>query len=102
MSQERELRSVTRSHRQRNLTNTDQTSESGARFSPDGVMLAFGSKDKTASSTNIAVMPWPGGAIRLLTHETERKASWEVVCWSPDGRYVVANRRVGLDDVISR
>jgi dipeptidyl aminopeptidase/acylaminoacyl peptidase len=82
----------------RNLTNTDQTSESGARFSPDGAMLAFGSKDKTASSTNIAVMPWPGGTIRLLTHETERKASWGVVCWSPDGRYVLANRRVGLDD----
>ena len=82
----------------RNLTNTDQTSETGPLFSRDGSMLAFGAKDKTSPSTNIAVMAWPAGAVRLLTHETDRKASWSAVCWSPDGSALFADRRVGLDD----
>jgi dipeptidyl aminopeptidase/acylaminoacyl peptidase len=82
----------------RNITNTDHTSETGLLFSPDGAMLAFGSKDKISPSTNIAVMAFPSGPIRLLTHEADRKASWNVVCWSPDGSAVFADRRVGLDD----
>ena len=67
----------------RNLTNTDQTSETEPLFSRDGSMLAFGAKDKSSPSTNIAVMTWPAGAVRLLTHESDRKASWRPVCWSP-------------------
>jgi dipeptidyl aminopeptidase/acylaminoacyl peptidase len=82
----------------RNLTNTGQTSETGPLFSRDGSMLAFNAKDKISPSTNIAVMPWPSGPTRLLTHETDRKASWRPVCWSPDGSALFANRRVGLDD----
>jgi dipeptidyl aminopeptidase/acylaminoacyl peptidase len=82
----------------RNLTNTDQSSETGPVFSHDGSMLAFGAKDKTSPSTNIAVMAWPSGPVRLLTHETDRKASWSAVCWSPDGTALFANRRMGLDD----
>ncbi len=82
----------------RNLTNTDQTSETEPLFSRDGSMLAFGAKDKTSPSTNIAVMSWPAGAVRLLTHESDRKASWRPVCWSPDGRALFADRSVGLDD----
>jgi dipeptidyl aminopeptidase/acylaminoacyl peptidase len=82
----------------RNVTMTDHTSETGLLFSPDGAMLAFGSKDKISPSTNIAVMAFPSGPIRLLTHETDRKASWDAVCWSPDGSAVFAVRRVGLDD----
>jgi dipeptidyl aminopeptidase/acylaminoacyl peptidase len=82
----------------RNVTNTDHTSETGLLFSPDGALLAFGSKDKISPSTNIAVMAFPAGPIRLLTHETDRKASWRAVCWSPDGSAVYAVRRVGLDD----
>ena len=82
----------------RNLTNTDHTSEISPLFSRDGTMLAFGSKDKTASSTNIAVMPWAGGPVRLLTHETDPKASWQVSCWSADGSTIFANRQVGIDD----
>jgi dipeptidyl aminopeptidase/acylaminoacyl peptidase len=82
----------------RNLTNTSHTSETGPLFSPDGSMLAFDAKDKISPSTNIAVMPWPSGPVRLLTHETDRKASWRAVCWSPDGGALFANRRVGLDD----
>jgi dipeptidyl aminopeptidase/acylaminoacyl peptidase len=82
----------------RNMTNTDQTSETGPLFSRDGSMLAFGAKDKVSPSTNIAVMPWPSGPVKLLTHETDRKASWSAVCWSPDGSALFADRRVGLDD----
>jgi dipeptidyl aminopeptidase/acylaminoacyl peptidase len=44
------------------------------------------------------VMAWPSGPVRLLTHETDRKASWSAVCWSPDGTALFANRRMGLDD----
>jgi dipeptidyl aminopeptidase/acylaminoacyl peptidase len=82
----------------RNLTNTDKTSESGPLFSKDGKWLAFGSKEKVESSTNLAVMEWPAGKVRLLTHEKDPKASWGVVDWSPDGRYVYAVREVGTDD----
>jgi dipeptidyl aminopeptidase/acylaminoacyl peptidase len=82
----------------RNLTNTDKTSESGPLFSKDGKWLAFGSKEKVESSTNLAVMEWPAGKVRLLTHEKDPKASWDVVDWSPDGRYLYAVREVGTDD----
>jgi dipeptidyl aminopeptidase/acylaminoacyl peptidase len=82
----------------RNLTNTDKTSESGPLFSKDGKWLAFGSKEKVESSTNIAVMEWPAGKARLLTHEKDPKASWDAADWSPDGRYLYAVREVGTDD----
>src|SRR5258708_4130318 len=67
----------------RNITNTDHTSEIGPLFSPAGTMLALGSKDKITAYTNVAVMAWPSGAIRLLTHETDPQASWNIACWSP-------------------
>ncbi|MBB5340882.1 S9 family peptidase [Tunturiibacter gelidoferens] len=82
----------------KNLTNTDKTSESGPLFSKDGKWLAFGSKEKVESSTNLAVMEWPAGTARLLTHEKDPKASWDAVDWSPDGRYVYAVRQVGTED----
>jgi dipeptidyl aminopeptidase/acylaminoacyl peptidase len=82
----------------RNITNTDHTSEVGPLFSPDGKTLAFGSKEKINPYHNVAVMAWPAGAARLLTHETDLKASWDVVCWSPDGHSLFAIRTVGLDD----
>jgi dipeptidyl aminopeptidase/acylaminoacyl peptidase len=82
----------------RNITNTDHTSEEGPRFSPDGKMLAFDSKEKADPYHNVAVMGWPVGTIRLLTHETEPKATWATVCWAPDGHSLFAVRTVGLDD----
>ena len=82
----------------RNLTNTDKTSESSPLFSKDGKWLAFGSKEKVESSTNLAVMEWPAGTARLLTHEKDPKASWNLVDWSPEGRYVYGTREVGTDD----
>ncbi|WP_353064358.1 S9 family peptidase [Tunturibacter psychrotolerans] len=82
----------------RNLTNTDKTSESRPLFSKDGKWLTFGSKEKVESSTNIAIMEWPAGTARLLTHEKDPKASWDAVDWSSDGRYLYAVREVGTDD----
>ena len=82
----------------RNLTRTDQTSETSPLFSPNGAQLALLSKEKVAPSTNVAVMDWPSGAPRLLTHEADPKASWSTVCWSPDGAYLYAVRSVGTDD----
>jgi dipeptidyl aminopeptidase/acylaminoacyl peptidase len=82
----------------RNLTNTDKTSESSPQFSKDGKWLAFGSKEKVESSTNIAIMEWPAGTARLLTHEKDPKASWDAADWSLDGRYLYAVREVGTDD----
>jgi dipeptidyl aminopeptidase/acylaminoacyl peptidase len=82
----------------RNITNTDHTSEVRPLFSPDGTMLALGSKEKSTAYTNVAVMAWPSGAIRLLTHETDPQASWSVECWSPDGHFIYAVREVGRED----
>ena len=82
----------------RNITNTDHTSEVGPHFSPDGTLLAFGSKDKSTPYTNVAVMAWPVGAIRLLTHETDPQASWNISCWSPNGKSIYAVREVGRED----
>ena len=82
----------------RNLTNTPNTSEMVYEFSPDGKLLAIGVKQKTAPSINLAVMQWPGGAIRQLTHEADPKASWSENVWSADGRFLYATRSIGIDD----
>lgn len=82
----------------RNLTNTADVSETVREFSPDGKLLAIGIKQKTFPSTNLAVIQWPGGAIRQLTHETDPKASWSENAWSPDNKFLYATRSVGIDD----
>lgn len=82
----------------RNLTNTPDVSETVDEFSPDGRLLALGIKQKSAPATNLAVMQWPGGTIRQLTHEADPKASWGENAWSPDGRFLYATRSIGIDD----
>jgi len=82
----------------RNITNTDHTSETDPLFSPSGAILALGSKDKSTPYSNVAVMTWPSGAIRLLTHENDPQADWNISCWSHDGRSIFAVREVGLED----
>ena len=82
----------------KNLTNTVEVSETVDEFSPDGKLLAIGVKQKTTPSTNLAVMQWPDGTIHQLTHEADPKASWGENAWSPDGRFLYATRRVGIDD----
>jgi dipeptidyl aminopeptidase/acylaminoacyl peptidase len=82
----------------RNLTNTLDVSETVAEFSPDGKLLAIGVKQKTSPSTNLALMDWPSGTIRQLTHETNPKASWDEDVWSPNGKFIYATRSIGTDD----
>lgn len=82
----------------RNLTNSPDVSETVREFSPDGKLLAIGIKQKTLPSTNLAVMEWPSGAIRQLTHEVDPKASWSENAWTPDGKFLYATRSVGIDD----
>src|SRR5579863_1724037 len=82
----------------RNLTNTSDVSETVRECSPDGKLLAIAIKQKTLPSVNLAVMEWPHGAIRQLTHEADPKASWSENAWSPDGKFLYATRSLGIDD----
>ena len=60
--------------------------------------LEIGVKRKTSPSKNLAVMEWPSGKIRELTHEANPKASWYENAWSPDGKFIYATRTIGIDD----
>jgi dipeptidyl aminopeptidase/acylaminoacyl peptidase len=75
-----------------NLTHTDDASETGAVFSRDGSQLAFDRRLKTGASNNVAVMDFKTRAVRVLTHENLPTMQWSVVAFSPDGRFLIANR----------
>ncbi len=75
-----------------NLTNTAQTNETDPHFSPDGKLIAFQTKEKKEPSTNLAIMEWSTRKVRQLTHEQNPKLSWRMVAWSPDQRFLYADR----------
>lgn len=75
-----------------NLTNTAQTNETNPHFSPDGKLIAFLTKEKKEPSTNLAIMDWSTRKVRQLTHEQNPKLSWRMVAWSPDQRFLYADR----------
>jgi dipeptidyl aminopeptidase/acylaminoacyl peptidase len=75
-----------------NLTHSDDASETGAVFSHDGALLAFGHRLKTGASNNVAVMDFKSRVQRVLTNETLPSMQWSVVAFSPDGRSIIANR----------
>jgi dipeptidyl aminopeptidase/acylaminoacyl peptidase len=76
-----------------NLTNTNQTTETGPQFSPDGKWIALQSREKQAPYTNLALMDWSTHKVRQLTHEQDpKKRSWDMAAWSPDGLFVYADR----------
>jgi dipeptidyl aminopeptidase/acylaminoacyl peptidase len=75
-----------------NLTHTDDVSETGAVFSRDSRLIAFDHRLKTGASANIAVMDFATRAVRVLTHEALPTMQWSVVAFSPDGRFIIANR----------
>jgi dipeptidyl aminopeptidase/acylaminoacyl peptidase len=75
-----------------NLTHTDDASETGAVFSHDGSQLAFDHRLKTGASSNVAIMDFKTRAVRVLTHEALPNMQWSAVAFSPDGRFLIANR----------
>ncbi len=76
-----------------NLTNSGTVSETGARFSPDGKMLAFSVKPKTSPITNVAVMDMATHKIRQLTDEKTQDNGWGAAVFTPDGKSLIANRQ---------
>jgi dipeptidyl aminopeptidase/acylaminoacyl peptidase len=75
-----------------NLTQTDDASETGAVFSPDGALMAFDHRLKTGASNNVAVMDFATKKVRILTHEATPTMQWSAIAFSPDGRFIFANR----------
>lgn len=78
-----------------NLTKTNDISETTPRWSPDGKTLAFTSKHKTSSVSDIALIDWATRQIHQLTHEATNNHIWAldgIVGWSPDGKTVYAQR----------
>ncbi len=75
-----------------NLTNTDDISETDARFSPDRATLAISYKPKTSPKLDVAVLDWQTRKVRNLTQEQTNDHLWGFVAWSPDGRSIYANR----------
>jgi tricorn protease len=74
-------------HTARRITNHPGT-ETWARFSPDGTMVAF-----TANydgGTDVYVMPVDGGSPKRLTYDP---ANAQVMSWTPDGKFVVFRSR---------
>ena len=75
-----------------NLTHSDDVSETGTVFSRDSKLIAFNHRLKTGASNNVAVMDFATRTVRVLTHEALPTMQWSVVAFSPDGRFVIANR----------
>jgi len=75
-----------------NITNTDDISETGAHFSPDGATIAISYKPKTSSTPDIALLDWSSHKVRNLTKEATKDHSWDFVAWRPDSKTLYANR----------
>ena len=75
-----------------NLTRTKDVSETLPLWSPDGKRLAFARKMKTSAGSNLAVMDWSDRSVKELTHEQTADHSWNLVAWSRDGAFLLAER----------
>ena len=75
-----------------NLTNTSDVSETSARWSPDGSALIFIYKPKASPTRDIALLDWRTRQVRKLTDEQTKNRTYFSAIWSPDGRYIYANR----------
>jgi dipeptidyl aminopeptidase/acylaminoacyl peptidase len=75
-----------------NLTKTDDISETGPVFSPDGTQLAISYKPKTSPTTDVAILDWKTSAVRNLTNEKTKDHRWTGHRWSPDGKSIYASR----------
>ena len=75
-----------------NLTNTPDISESGARWSPDGSMLAMSYRPKDSSNEDIALLDWKTKNVHKLTNEQTKNREWYGAIWSPDGKTIYSTR----------
>jgi dipeptidyl aminopeptidase/acylaminoacyl peptidase len=75
-----------------NLTNTPDISESNARWSPDGSMLALSYRPKESSNVDIALLDWKTKSVRKLTNEQTKNREWYGAIWSPDGKTIYSTR----------
>ncbi|MGA9854666.1 MAG: S9 family peptidase [Gammaproteobacteria bacterium] len=75
-----------------NLTNTPDVSERQPRWAPDGSQLLITYKPKDSPVTNIGVLDWKTRKVHLLTHEKTKDHIWFSALWSPDGKFIYANR----------
>ena len=75
-----------------NLTNTPDTSESDAHFSPDGGTLALSYRPKASSTRDIALLDWKTRKVRKLTDEQTKNREWFSYIWSADGKTIYADR----------
>ena len=76
----------------KNITHTDDISETDPVWAPDGKSLAIGFKPKTSPVTDIAILDWTTGTERNLTREPSKDHLWSRPVWSPDGKYLYGNR----------
>lgn len=75
-----------------NLTNTPDISESSARWSPDGSMLALSYRPKESSNVDIALFDWKTKNVRKLTNEQTKNREWYGAIWGPDGKTIYSIR----------
>ncbi len=75
-----------------NLTNTPDAREESPLWSADGSTIAFTYRLKESSVSDIELLDWQSRKVRKLTNETTRTYAWSPVAWSPDGKYLFANR----------
>lgn len=76
-----------------NLSASPDASDTGPlAISGDSKLVAFNRRVASEASTNIAVLDLATRKTRLLTNESEAGIYWFAVAFSPDGRYLYANR----------
>ncbi len=75
-----------------NLTATDDASEQGPIFSPNGGLIAYSRKLKAAPQSDIWVLDPNTREKRALTHEASANQQWSPVAFTADGRFLIANR----------
>ena len=78
-----------------NLTNTPKVSETNARFSPDGRMIALDAKPKEQAGSDIAVMDVASRKVTVLTHETAADFRWNRAGWIGNEAIVATRANVG-------
>jgi dipeptidyl aminopeptidase/acylaminoacyl peptidase len=78
------------------LTKTEQIAESNPLWSKDGSKIAIAYKPKESPITDIAILDWKSRQVTQLTHEQQQDRRWNAVAWTPDGKFLLANRTNSL------